>query len=457
MDERAERGVDVLTGEPRRAIMKLALPMIVAMSVQTVYHLADAVWVAGLGPDAMSAVGFFFPFFFLVMAIGMGLGMGGAAAVSRRIGADDKPGADRVASHTMVLMLICAVLTVAPLLVFAGPVFEAIGAGRTAPLALSYARIMFAGSIVFFFSNVANAILRAEGDARRAMIAMLLGAGLNIALDPVFIYLLDLGVAGAAWASVASMGVSSLIMARWLFVRRDTWVSFRFRGFRFERAILLDILGVGGPAAVMHLSMAAMMFLMNMIIVAAGGTDGVAVFMTGWRVVMVALLPLFGIATAVTSVTGAAYGARAYQKLEDGYGYAVRAGILIELPLLALTWVFAPQIIQVFTWAEETARIADELVEFLRITCLFYPAVSMGVFSGAMFQGVGRGLNALVVTLLRTVVLMPPLAWLFAFPLGMGLPGVWWGLVAANWIGPLVTYLWARAHIRTLKASLSPS
>jgi putative MATE family efflux protein len=449
----ASEGVETLTGDPRRAIIRLSVPMIVAMSVQTVYHFVDAIWVSGLGPNAMSAVGFFFPFFFMVMAIGMGLGVGGAAAISRNIGARDKRAADSVASHTMVLILLCTLVTAVPLFVFAEPIFVAIGAGPTTGLALDYAPVMFGGTLVFFFSSVGNAILRAEGDARRAMLAMVLGAVLNIALDPVFIFLLDLGVAGAAWASVVSMGITSALMARWLFVSRDTYVSFSFRGFRFDRAVMRDILRVGLPAAVMHLSMSAMMFMMNLIIVGAGGTDGVAVFMTGWRVVMVALLPLFGIATAVTSVIGAAFGAGEFDRLDAGFTYAVRVGTLIEFPLLVLTWVFAPEIIRVFTWAEGAARISAELVEFLRITCLFYPAVALGVFSSAMFQGTGKGTHALVVTLLRTVLLMPPLAWLLAFPLGLGLPGVWWGVVAANTLGPLVAFAWARAHIRAMKTA----
>jgi len=111
---RETEGVKTLLGNPRKAIIKLAIPMIIAMSVQTIYNFVDAVWVSGLGPDALSAVGFFFPFFFMIIALATGLGVGGAAAVSRRIGARDKAGADSVAAHTMVMMFITSIAVTIP-------------------------------------------------------------------------------------------------------------------------------------------------------------------------------------------------------------------------------------------------------------------------------------------------------------------------------------------------------
>jgi len=103
------KGIKTLLGDPKKAIITLSLPMIVAMSVQTIYNVVDAIWVSGLGADALSAVGFFFPFFFMLMAIATGIGIGGSSAVSRRIGARDKKGADNVAAHTVVIMLLLTV------------------------------------------------------------------------------------------------------------------------------------------------------------------------------------------------------------------------------------------------------------------------------------------------------------------------------------------------------------
>ncbi len=447
---RETEGVKTLLGNPKKAIIKLAIPMIVAMSVQTIYNFVDAVWVSGLGPDALSAVGFFFPFFFMIIALATGLGVGGAAAVSRRIGARDKAGADSVAAHTMVMMFIGAFVVALPFFFLIKVIFTRMGAGSVTPMATSYARVMFTGTGLLFFAHVASALLRAEGDVRRAMYAMMGGAGLNILLDPIFIYKLRLGVAGAAWASVIALAVSSSIMFYWVCIKQNTYITIRLRGFRFRKSILYDILRVGLPASVMQITMAFSIFLLNLIAVKVGGTDGVAVFTTGWRVTMFASLPLLGIATAVTSVTGAAFGAHAYGKLENAYMYSLKLGVIIELAVSSATFFFAPQITSLFTMSHESTRIIYDLIVFVRTMCIYYPAAAFGILSSAMFQGIGKGLYSLTVTTIRTILLVVPLTYIFAIHVGMQLPGIWWGIVIGNTIGATIAYIWARYTIKRL-------
>ncbi len=444
-------GVKILLGDPKKAIMKLALPMIIAMSVNTIYNLVDAIWVSGLGADALAAVGFFFPFFFMAMAIATGLGVGGGAAISRRIGAKDKAGADNVAIHTIVIMVIMAVAFTISFLIFSEPIFILVGAGDLTGMVLAYSRVMFSGTIMIFFTMVANAILRAEGDAKRSMYVMMLGAIINIILDPIFIYTLGLGIAGAAYATVLSMSISGLIMFNWLFLKKDTYVSFAFRNFKFDRKILKDISSVGVPASVQQLSMSFTMLVLNLIIVMVSGSDGIAVYSTGWRVVTIAVLPLIGISTAVTSVTGAAFGALDFKKLKTAYLYSVKVGLVISVLVGVVTFLLAHQITAVFTQAKEAVHIADDLIIFLQIMCLFYPGVPFGMFSSAMFQGTQKGMNALIVTIFRTVVLAPPLGWFFAVTLSMDLMGIWVGLSLANIIGSTTAFVWGIIHIKNLK------
>lgn len=443
-------GVKALLGDPKKAIIKLAWPMIVAMTVQTLYSLVDAIWVSGLGADALASVGFVFPLLFMGTAIATGLGIGGGSAISRKIGAKDKSAADNAAVHTMILMVILAVLYTVPLFVFSDTIFQAIGAGRTTETASEYARIMYSATFISFFAFIANAILRSEGDAKRAMVAMVLGGIINVILDPIFIYTLNLGVPGAAYASVLSMSISALLLFYWLFLKRDTYVSFSFREFHFDASIMKDILFVGLPASVMQLSMSIMMFMMNIIIERVGGIDGVAVFSAGWRVATMASMPLLGMATAVVSVTAAAYGARAYEKIDIAYLYALKIGIIIETSIAVVTFVFAPTITAAFTQSADTARIADDITTFLRIICIFYPATAFGMLSSAAFQGVGKGIYSLLATVLRTIILIVPLSWTFAVLLGWGLIGAWWGLVIANIIGGAIAFIWMKIYVNGL-------
>ena len=446
-------GVKTLLGDPKKAIIKLAIPMIVAMVVQTLYNLVDAIWVSGLGADALASVGFVFPFLFMGTAIATGLGIGGGSAISRKIGAKDKKGADNVAVHTIILMFIIAIIYAIPLFVFAEGIFRAIGAEQTTEMATLYARIMYTATVITFFTFIANAILRSEGDAKRAMFAMVLGGILNVILDPIFIYIFGWGVPGAAWASVVSMSISAMLLFYWLFMKRNTYVSFHFRGFHFNKLIIKDILVVGLPASVMQLSMSIMMLIMNGIIVYVSGTDGIAVFSAGWRVATMASMPLLGMATAVVSVTGAAYGARDYYKLDVAHMYALKIGIIIETSIAVVTFIFAPVITAAFTQSADTARIGNDITNFLRIVCIFYPATAFGMLSSAVFQGVGKGLYSLIVTVLRTIILTAPLAWLFAVVFNWGLTGAWWGLVTANIIGGAVTFAWSKLYVKSLNGT----
>ena len=450
-------GVKILQGDPKKAIVKLAIPMVVAMSVQTIYQLVDTYWVSGLGADALAAMGFVFPFFFITMALSNGLGIGGGAAISRRIGAQDKVGADNVAVHTIIVMLLLALVFTIPFYVFAPQIFSLVGAGKTTGLAVAYSRVIFLGSILIFFTNVANSILRSEGDSKRAMQAMIFGAVLNIFLDPVFIYTFGMGIAGAAWATLLSLGISSLMMLNWLFFRKDTFVSFNFKDFSFKKDILKDIFRITVPASAQQLSMSLSMLILNLIIVAVSNTDGVAVYSTGWRVATIAISPLMGIATAVVSVSGAAFGAKDFEKANMVHKYATKLGLLTESAVAIFTFTFAPQIAAAFTQAETSAHIAPNLTHFLRVICIFYPAVSLGMLSTSLFQGAGKGLSALTANLLRTIVFIPLFAALFAFSLDMGQAGAWWGIVAGNTIGASLTFLWARLYVNVLLKAGSSS
>lgn len=449
------KGVQALLGDPKKAILTLSLPMIVAMVVQTLYNLINRIWVSGLGTEAAAAVGFAFPLLFMGNAIAAGLGVGGGSAISRKIGAKDKKGGDNAAVHTIILMIIVSLGFALPLLVFAEDIFRLIGAGDATATATLYARILFSASIIVFFTTIATALLRSEGDAKRSMLAMILGGVLNAVLDPIFIYVFGWGVPGAAIASVVSMSVSASLLFYWLFFKKNTYLSFPFRGFHFDSKIIKDILAVGFPASLLQLSMAIMLFFMNIIVEHINGTDGVAVFSAGWAVAMTASMPLLGMATAVVSVSGAAYGAQEYKKLDIAHLYALKIGILIETSIAIVTFVFAPAITLAFTTSPDMVHLGDEITTFLRIICIFYPATAFGMLSSSLFQGVGKGLYSLIVTILRTILLIIPLAWLFGVTLGWGLPGAWWGLVLANIIGSAITFLWAKLYVNSLLKSPS--
>ncbi|WP_292729266.1 MATE family efflux transporter [Methanoculleus sp.] len=445
-NQKDTEGTKILLADPKTAILRLSLPMMIAMTLMTLYSVVDAFWVSGLGADALAAVGFSFPLFIITIGLASGLGTGGEAALSRMIGARNRDGASSVAMHTILLMTVLAVAVTIPLSLFAGDLFVLMGAGNAAGLATEYARILFLGTFALLFGEVAYALMHGEGDAKRTMYAMAAGAVANIILDPILIYTLHMGIAGAAWATILAEVIAAIPMVYWLFVKRDTYVSLRLREFSPDPAVVRDILQVGLPAAAEQLGLALMALILNGVIVLISSTDGVAIYSVGWRVVSIGLTPILAISSAVVAVTGATYGARAYAKMESALLYAVRLGLGIGLGLAAATFIFAPQIAAIFTAPGDASGIAPELTTYLQVTSLVYPMVGFGLFSSSFFQGTGLGARSLTITILQNVVLSTLFVWVFALELGFGLPGVWWGVAAGNAIGAVLGYIWARRY-----------
>lgn len=443
-------GISILTGDPKRAIIKLSGPMIVAMLLFSLYNIVDAIWVAGLGPDALAAIGFVTPVFMVLIGIANGLGAGATSAIARRIGAKDKAGADNTAMHTLSLTAIASVVMTICFLVFLRPLLLAIGAGDTIDLALEYAYIVFSGTVFIIFTNVAYGILRAEGDMKRTMHAMAVSAVVNIVLDPILIYGLDMGMAGAALATVISVALVSGILLWWFIGKRDTYVAIRRDAFSYQRAIASDILKVAVPASGEFMLMAGVVFILNGLFVTVAGTDGVAVYTGGWRVVMFAIVPMIAINTAVISVAGALFGAKRYSDLKTVHLYSVWVGTLISIGISILTWVFAPQIATLFAYSPESARLLPEITAFLRTMCFFYPFVPMGMMSTGLFQGLGKGTTSFVLSFLRNMVFIAFFASLLAITLGLGESGAWWGIVLGDIAGGFVAFGWAAWYVKHL-------
>ncbi len=444
-------GVSLLRGDPKKAIWKLSGPMMVAMLLMSVYNLVNAIWVAGLGPDALAAVGFMTPVFMIFIGLGNGLGAGVSSAVARRIGGANRAGADSAAMHGIVVGSILALILTAPLVIFAEPIALLFGAGTVAPIAADYGRILFIGAIFILFSNIGYAILRGEGDTKRAMYAMAFSSVLNAVLDPVLIYWAGLGIAGAAIATVISIASVSLIMLYWFIVRKDTYLHLSLKGFVPDRDTTGDILRVGLPASAEYLLMASLSVVINAILVTVAGTDAVAVYTSGWRLLMFAVIPDLAIATTLISVIGAAYGARRYGDLRVAAGYAIRLGVLIAAGMAVFIFLFATQIAILFTYSETTAYLAPRIALFLRVISFLLVFIPAGMISLSVFQGTGRGMTSLVINILRSLAFVAVFVYLFGIYLGFGEAGVWSGIVVGNILGTLVAYLWARIYIRKLE------
>ena len=335
--------IELIRGDPKKAINKLSVPMMASMLLIMAYNIADSVWVAGLGAEALAAIGFITPLFLIVIGLGNGIGSGANSLMARAIGAKNKALVNNAALHAIVITLIISIVAPLILVPLLPQIITLMGGGETLEYALAYGNITFGLMIVFLFSSVASAILRAEGDVNRATIAMAITAVLNIVLDPIFIYTLGMGIAGAGWATIISATISCVVMIYWMWVKKDTYVDLHFSQFKPSKAVLFDILKVSIPSTAEQFIMSLLAMVINAMLVMVATTDAVAVYTAGMRLIQIAMIPLMGLGTALLTVGGAAYGARNYKKLNISLNYTVKTGFIISIIMAIIFAIFAPK------------------------------------------------------------------------------------------------------------------
>ena len=449
-DNSRENNVEVMLGNPKKALLRMSIPLIISLLISSLYNLIDAVWVSGLGADALAGVGFVTPLFMVLVGIGNGLGAGSAYALSKYIGQRNKKRADNGSVHAIIIMFIVSIIITILLLLILKPVLILMGVGRTINYAMDYGLIVLSGSIFIILSNSLYGIFRAEGDTSRPMYAIVLSAILNIILDPIFIYYLNLGIKGSAIATLISSFFVILILFYWFYIKKDTYLKPFLSNYKFNKDISLDIIKVGFPASLQLINNAFFAAVFSAILAYVGSTDSVAVYSTGWRIVTIGTTPLLAIGTALISVIAANYGARNYENIKIAHRYSMKISIIISIVVAVLTSLFAPEITTIFSYSAASVRIAPELTSFLQWIVIYYPTLAVGVASTYVFQGVGRGLTAMFQTILRETIFTLFFTVLLAIIFDLGVWGAWMGIVLGEILSNNITLLWADLYIKKL-------
>jgi len=445
--------VEVMLGNPKKALLKMSVPLIVSLLISSFYNLIDAAWVSGLGADALAGVGFFTPIFMVLVGFGNGLGAGAAFAISKYIGEEDKIKADNASIHSILLDIVISLILTMVLLVFLNPILNVMGAGETIGYATDYGVIILVGSIFIILSNALYGIFRGEGDSKRPMYAMVASAILNIVLDPIFIYSLNFGVKGAAIATLISAIFVILILVYWFYIKKDTYLKPYLTNFNFKKDISRDIVKVGIPASIQLLNNAFFAAVFSMLLVYVGSTDSVAVYSTGWRIVIITTTPLLAIGTALISVIAANFGAKNYKNIQIAHRYAMKVSLVIAVIVMILTNLFASDIASVFASSGSSARISAELTSFIAWIVIYYPTMAVGVPSTYVFQGIGKGITAMFQTIMRETGFTIFFAVLFAVVLNYGVWGAWMGIVLGEIVSNNLTGIWADWQIKKLMKS----
>ena len=443
--EKRHSRLKTFVANPSKSLWTLAIPIIAGMGIQTLYSIVDMIFIGRLSGSAIAAVAFNFPIFFFVMGITFGLGSGVTASIARFIGSEDKVNADNAAEHAILIALLISALLTTVGLLYGKQILIKIGCtAEVLPQAWEYLKVSCYGLSFGVFSGFFRSILAGEGDMKFPMILAGFGTILNIILDPIFIFTLGFGVAGAAWATTISQLIVFVIFIFMLLVKDHAYVKFQLRDFSLSKYILIDIIKVGLPASVSMIVMSAGQLIFNRML-ATFSTDAVAAYQVGGRIDMVVFLPIFGIASALTTMVGMYYGANEIDKIRYITKYGISRAFIITSIGSILLYIFAPVIISVFTNEIVIKNIA---VDYLRVISLLFPFISIGLTIGRILQGIGLGMPSLIITTIRVIGVAGPLAYYFIYILNKPVEWMWYAMFISGIMATMISVIWLKVAFR---------
>ena len=443
--EKRHSRLKTFVANPSKSLWTLAIPIIAGMGIQTLYSIVDMIFIGRLSGSAIAAVAFNFPIFFFVMGITFGLGSGVTASIARFIGSEDKVNADNAAEHAILIALLISALLTTVGLLYGKQILIKIGCtAEVLPQAWEYLKVSCYGLSFGVFSGFFRSILAGEGDMKFPMILAGFGTILNIILDPIFIFTLGFGVAGAAWATTISQLIVFVIFIFMLFVKDHAYVKFQLRDFSLSKYILIDIIKVGLPASVSMIVMSAGQLIFNRML-ATFSTDAVAAYQVGGRIDMVVFLPIFGIASALTTMVGMYYGANEIDKIRYITKYGISRAFIITSIGSILLYIFAPVIISVFT---NEIVIKNFAVDYLRVISLLFPFISIGLTIGRILQGIGLGMPSLIITTIRVIGVAGPLAYYFIYILNKPVEWMWYAMFISGIMATMISVIWLKVAFR---------
>jgi putative MATE family efflux protein len=416
-------------------LWRFSLPAITGMVVNAFYNVIDSIFVGrGVGEIGLTAVTIAFPIMIVLMGLGMLVGVGAAAVVSLRIGEKKQQEAEKILGNAFTLSMILAIGFSACILLFLDPILNILGAEpNVLPYARDFTRIIVLGSAFMYVGFGLNNIVRAEGNPRMAMSTTLISAGLNILLNPLFIFIFHLGVGGSALATVVSQGVSAVWILLY-FLRGKSLLKLRKANFVLDKGIVLSIFKIGMSPFLMQIAASMTTILFNYTLLRYSGELAVASIGIINRIAMLMLMPIFGISQGLQPIIGYNYGAGNYPRVIKALKIAICAATLFSTVGFLLVQIFDKQIIMLFNDNPELILIGSAA---MRINLCMLPVIGFQIIGANYFQAVGKAGYAIVLSMSRQLILLIPL--LLFLPTLLGVDGVWLASPISDFTSALLT------------------
>jgi putative MATE family efflux protein len=432
-----------------RLLIKLTLPMFLGAFVQTAYTVVDTIFIGHyVGREGIATLSVVFPLQMLVMGVGMMIGVGGASLISRLIGANDRHGAERALGNGLAVGVFLSILLTAIVLPNVDFWIRLIGASDTLfPYAHDYLTVIISGAVFNVLMNAFMIYIRSEGNARVSMITMIIGYGLNIILDAAFIIGLNMGVRGAALATITSQAIAT-IYALSYYTTGSGYLSFHTRNLKPDFLILKSIFAIGAGQFAQTIAMSLSSLLIIKMAATYGGDLALSSFGIIQRILYFAMMLGMTIGQGMQPILGFNYGARRYHLAIRAIVLAsIAATILSIISFLAL--YLAPEpIVRVFTSDEQLVATCVHVVKTVFIAL---PLVGFFSVGQMVFPSVGKAVESVIIALARPAVFMIPLV--MTLPRFFQLDGVWLSFPGSDALSFLLVVVLLVPLIRHLKKS----
>jgi putative MATE family efflux protein len=381
-----------------KAIINMAIPSIVGMQVAAFYNIIDTMFVSWLGTEATGTTQIVLPMVMIISAIGLTFGVGGASYISRLLGENKIEDANRVSATSFYLSLATGIGLTLFGITFISPILSFFGAtDRLMPYALDYGFYIIVGTSAQMMNITMNNLLRAEGSSKITMYAMIIGAVLNIFLDPIFIFKMNLGIKGAAIATMLSQYITTLILVR-QYVTKKTLLTIYFKLDLLKKHILNEIIKIGLPTFARQLLTGLSLAFLNQGANLYGGTVGIAAIGIVTRTMMIVFYIIFGLSQGFQPVAGYSYGAQNYNRLRNALYFTIKASLSVAIISGIIYLKYAHKILVIYKPSSQVLEVAIEFGYYFVISLIF---MSFTNVLSVYYQAIGRSKPALLLSISR--------------------------------------------------------
>ncbi len=413
-----------------KLLLQMSLPMMISMFVQSLYNIIDSIFVARISEDALTAVSLAFPIQNLLIAVGVGTGVGINSLLSRRLGERRQDAVDKTALNGVFIALCSAVVFVL-IGIFVPHVYFESQTTNTGIIdyGVTYMRICLIVSVGIFGSITFERLLQSTGKMFLSMISQLTGTVFNLVFDPLLIFGLcgfpKLGIAGAAIATVLGQ-IAAMIVSAILNLTHNKEINFSFKGFRPDGTVIKDIYAVGVPSVLLGSVGSVMVYFLNLIL-GSFSTTAIAVFGVYFKLQSFIFMPVFGLNNGAVPIIAYNFGAKKKHRIIRAVKLSSLAACCIMIVGTLLFELFPGFFLGLFNASDEMLSIG---IPALRIIALHFPIAAFCIVFGCVFQAVGEGLQSMLVSFIRQLIVLLPVAWLLS--LSGKLNFVWWAFPIAE-------------------------